>query len=120
MATYNNTLPIRLDMKFVSGDSFTFLDEQIVIWANRSERAGFDLTPYNGTITISNLPAEPVVKELTTQAGEIVFTDNIITFDNLSLDIDVKKYSYVLKLYDKINGTLIGTFFKGNFNVIDS
>jgi len=49
----------------------------------------------------------------------MIFTDNIITFSKNDLDLKVGEYFYSLKLYDKVDTTIVGTLLEGKFKVIN-
>jgi len=49
----------------------------------------------------------------------MIFTDNVITFDKNDLNLKVGEYFYSLKLYDKIDSSIVGTLFEGKFKVIN-
>ena len=119
MNTFNETIPYNLDMKWVKNDTFTFLDEQIVIWTNKACGEGLNVEDYDGELIIKYRPTDDTLETITTASGEMIFTDNIITFDKPDLSLKVGSYYYSLKLIDKVDTSYVGTLFEGKFKVIN-
>jgi len=114
---FNSTLPKHLDMQLFNGDAFTFLNEEIIIWYNKDLGEGFDLTPYNGELLLKFDQGGVPQVTITTLSGDIIFTDNVITFNKLNIPLRIKNYHYTLILKDKIDNTIVGTLLIGKLNV---
>tara|TARA_R110002096_G_scaffold217142_4_gene405187 strand:+ start:15615 stop:15974 length:360 start_codon:yes stop_codon:yes gene_type:complete len=118
MKIFNSDLPKLVDMQLKKGDIFTFLNNEIIIWTNKALEEGFDLSDYDGVLSLSFENGGVVQNEITTISGDMVFTSNIITFNSVPLDLRVKSYFYRLVLTNKNDAALIGTLLTGNFNVL--
>lgn len=117
MTTYNETIPYNLDMLWVKGDKFTFLNEKIVVWSNKACGVGLNVADYDGILEIKKRPQDSAIATITTSSAEMIFTDNEITFAKLDLNLKVDKYYYSLKLIDKVDTSEVGTLFEGRFKV---
>lgn len=117
MDTFNEVIPFNLDMRWIKDDTFTFLNNEIIVWLNEECEEGLDFTPYNGVLDIKYRPQDEVLETITTVSGEMIFTDNVITFDKPDLKLKVGEYFYSLKLTDKVDSTFVGTLFEGKFKV---
>ena len=118
--TFNSTIPYNLDIQWVKNDKLTFLNEKIVVWYNKKCGEGLNVEDYDGEITIKkNKNDLDSIATITTSSGEMIFTDNVITFDKVSLKLNVREYYYSLKLIDKIDTSIVGTLFEGKFKVIN-
>ena len=118
MEEFNDILPYDLDMKWVKDDTFTFLSgTYIKIWLSKECGEGLNLDDYDGVLRIKYRPQDATLQTIDTDSGEMIFTDNIITFSKFDLSLKVGEYFYSLKLYDKIDSTIVGTLFEGKFKV---
>jgi len=117
MKEFNNTIPYALDMKWVNNDTFTFLNESIVVWTNKACGEGLNVEDYDGILTIKYRKQDITLQTIATSTGEMIFTDNVITFDKPDLSLKVGDYFYFLKLYNKVDSAIVGTLFEGTFKV---
>jgi len=119
MEVYNEVIPYDLDMRWVKDDTFTFLDSSITVWLSQECSEGLNVADYDGVLTIKYRKQDSTLQTITTDSGEMIFTANVITFNKLDLSLKVGDYFYSLKLYDKIDATILGTLFQGTFKVIN-
>ena len=120
MEEFNDIIPYNLDMKWVKDDTFTFLvGTYIKVWLSKECGEGLNVEDYDGSIIIKYRKQDSTLQTITTDSGQMIFTGNVITFDKNDLDLKVGSYFYSLKLYDKIDTTIVGTLFEGNFKVIN-
>jgi len=119
MDTFNETIPYNLDMLWVKDDTFTFLDSTITVWLSKACNEGLNVEDYDGILTVKYRKQDPTLQTITTDSGEMIFTSNVITFGKPDLSLKVGDYFYSLKLYDKIDNTIVGTLFEGKFKVIN-
>ena len=117
MTTYNDDIPNNLDMQWVKGDKFTFLNNKIIVWSNKECGVGFEVESYDGELLIKRRPQEDPIETITTSSGGMIFSGNEITFSKLDLNLKVDKYYYSLKLIDKIDTSEVGTLLEGRFKV---
>jgi len=120
MEIFNEVIPYNLDMKWVKDDTFTFLvGTYIEVWLSEECGEGLNVEDYNGTLRIKYRKQDTALETITTDSGQMIFTDNVITFDKNDLNLKVGEYFYSLKLYDKIDSSIVGTLFEGKFKVIN-
>ena len=119
MEEFNNITPYKLDMQWVKDDTFTFLDSTITVWLSKECGEGLNVEDYDGVLSIKYRKQDSTLQTITTDSGEMIFTGNVITFGKPDLSLKVGDYFYSLKLYDKIDSTIVGTLFEGKFKVIN-
>jgi len=119
MEIFNEVIPYNLDMKWVKDDTFTFLDSTIEVWLCEKSGDGLNVDAYHGVLSIKYRKQDSPLQSITTDSGEMVFTENVITFDKPNLSLKVGDYFYSLKLYDKLDSNIVGTLFEGKFKVIN-
>ena len=119
MSIFNETIPYKLDIQWVKGDKFTFLSEKIIVWSNKACSEGLNVSVYDGILEVKNSKNEDPLISITTSSGDMIFTDNEISFSKLDLSLKVDDYFYSLKLVDKVDTTIVGTLFEGRFKVIN-
>ena len=120
MEEFNDIMPVNLDMKWVKDDTFTFLvGTYIEVWLSEECGEGLNVEDYDGVIRIKYRKQDATLQTITTDSGQMIFTDNIITFSKNDLDLKVGEYFYSLKLYDKVDTTIVGTLLEGKFKVIN-
>ena len=119
MEEFNDILPYNLDMQWVKDDTFTFLNSFIKVWLSKECGEGLNVEDYDGILSIKYRAQDATLQTITTDSGEMIFTDNVITFGTPDLSLKVGNYFYSLKLYDKIDSTIVGTLFEGKFKVIN-
>ena len=119
MEDFNAVTPYGLDMQWVKNDTFTFLDNSIEIWFSKVCGEGMDLSFYDGIIQIKYTKSGDILETITTDSGQMIFTDNVITFDNNDLSLKVGDYFYQLKLISKVDDTIVGTLLDGKFKVLN-
>jgi hypothetical protein len=117
MDTFNEVIPYNLDMQWVKNDTFTFLGNKITVWLSKECGEGLDVSAYDGTLTVKYRKQDSTLETITTASGEMIFTDNVITFNKPDLSLKVGDYFYQLKLIDKVDTSIVGTLFEGTFKV---
>ena len=119
MEEFNNIIPYNLDMKWVKDDTFTFLQgNYIKVWLSKTCAVGLNVEDYDGVLSIKYRKQDTTLQTITTDSGQMIFTDNVITFNKTDLELKVGDYFYSLKLYDKVDANIKGTLFEGKFKVI--
>jgi hypothetical protein len=117
METFNETIPHNVDMIWVTGDTFTFLDSTITVWLSKACGEGLNVEDYDGALYVKYRKQDSTLQTITTDSGEMIFTDNVITFNKPDLSLKVGDYFYQLKLINKIDSTDVGTLLEGKFKV---
>ena len=117
MEVFNDVIPFNLDMNWTQNDTFTFLNNEIIVWLSEACEEGMDLDLYDGNLIIKYTPTSEVLSTISTSTGEMIFTRNVITFNKPDLSLKVSDYYYQLKLINKTDSAIIGTLFEGKFKV---
>ncbi len=117
MDTFNEVIPYNLDMQWVKDDTFTFLDSTITVWLSKECGEGLNVDVYDGVLSIKYRKQDSTLQTITTDSGEMIFTDNVITFGKPDLSLKTGDYYYQLKLIDKVDTSIVGTLFEGIFKV---
>jgi len=117
MDTFNEVIPYNLDMQWVKNDTFTLLGDSIVCYLCQECDEPLLVESYSGILSIKYRPQDPTLQTITTASGDMVFTDNVITFNKPDLNLKVGSYFYQLKLIDNINNNNVGTLLEGEFKV---
>jgi len=89
MEVFNETIPYNLDMLWVKNDTFTFLNNSITVWLSKVCEEGLNVQDYDGTLTVKYRPQDEILETITTGSGEMIFTDNVITFFKPDLSLKV-------------------------------
>ena len=94
MDTFNEVIPYNLDMQWVKNDTFTFLGNKITVWLYKECGEGLDVSSYYGSLTVKYRKQDSTLETITTASGEMIFTDNVITFNKPDLSLKVGDYFY--------------------------